>query len=431
MKLLFVGIGRIGLPISLVASDKKNIVYAYDNNFKTISNLKSKRIPFYEKGMKKLLINNIGKNFLPIHSLDEVKIKIDIIFITIGTEVPKYPKNFSLNSFYKSIDKLINKFGLDVIYCLRTTVPIGTCDKIIKKYNKINLAFVPERLIEGDAISEEKKLPKIIGSNNLKTKKTLTNFFHKIGGKIIETTTLKTAEFCKLVDNSYRSTIFAFANDLALTADKNEVDIYEVINSINDGYKRNSIPFPGFVSGYCLSKDPYIFEYAYDYKNNKKHSTWFHARKSNDFLNQFLIDKIIKNKFKKILFLGISFKQDIDDFRLSHVIDITTKLQKLDNKININLYDPNINSNDYTDLKKFININKKIYFSDNLKDNILFYEIDLVVISHKHKQIKSISKNILNKKIIGRNIKIYDFWNIWSFLQKKYKNYYSFGRGTN
>tara|TARA_Y100001970_G_C14250665_1_gene871581 strand:+ start:3782 stop:5077 length:1296 start_codon:yes stop_codon:yes gene_type:complete len=430
MNILFIGLGRIGLPISLVASSQNHKVYAYDNDKTIINNLKNSITHFHEKNMDKLLKKNIDKNFFPTNDIIHLKKKkIDIIFFTIGTSIPSFPKDFKLNNFFKIINNIIDVFGKNPVYCLRTTIPVGTTDKLVKKYNnKLKIAYVGERIMEGNAIMEEKTLPKIIGTYEDQTYKILKSYFNSIGGKIIRTSNTKTAEFCKLVDNSYRSTIFAFANDIALCAENNGIDVYEVIQNVNYNYKRNNVSKPGFVSGYCLGKDPYIFEYAYYKKNNKLNSTWYNARKSNDFLYDYIINIIKKNKYKRLTFLGLSFKEDIDDFRMSHSIEIINKLLKKNNKLYFSLFDPNININKYTDIKRFIDKSQNTLSTNNIYDERLYNNSDCIIITHKHNEIKNMNKRKIKQLIINNNIHIHDFWNVWGHLFRKYNNYFCFGR---
>ena len=93
--ILFIGLGRIGLPISLVSSSKFQTVYGYDTNKNLISSIKSKKLPFFEKDMTNFL-KFINKKFFPISDLEEIRNTPDFIFITFGTKLPEFPKKLTI-----------------------------------------------------------------------------------------------------------------------------------------------------------------------------------------------------------------------------------------------------------------------------------------------------------------------------------------------
>jgi nucleotide sugar dehydrogenase len=279
--------------------------------------------------------------------------EIDAIFFTLGTSAPNFESCLSADSGEIDnieeilISLLANKLRKkEILFVFRTTLFLGSMDRlkanIESKTNLIegvdfHMSFVPERLMEGDAINEEQSLPKIIGAFNDHGYEITKKLFESIGsGLIIRVSNPRSAEFCKLSDNSYRNTNFAFSNDLAIWAAANGVDVHEVIKTINVGYDRNNIPKPGFVSGYCLGKDPYIFEYGFNKKVKGRtfQSLWYYGRRTNDFLVDYVSKKVFDqaNIHKKnishlnIAVLGLSFKEDIDDFRMSHSFDLIESL---------------------------------------------------------------------------------------------------------
>ena len=104
-------------------------------------------------------------------------------------------------------------------------------------------------------------LPKIVGGYDKKSSRKAAKIYKTIGGKIILVGSPEQAELVKLIDNAYRQTLFAFANDLSLLSESLGMNAYELIRIANDSYPRNNIPFPsGGVSGYCLTKDPLYLE---------------------------------------------------------------------------------------------------------------------------------------------------------------------------
>jgi len=427
MKAVVVGLGRIGLPLALVAADAGINVTGIDIKKDLIETLLNKKIPFYEPYLEELIKKHCKKNFYPKLQNDAITDirEAEYIIITIGTEFVRYPQKPSIERLFLIIDDLLQIGIKNKTIVIRVTLPIGYTDKIRKKIETTGLkestdfylAFVPERIMEGKAIEEEKNLPKIIGCYSDKSFEKINKFFKKIGGGIIRVKDPKTAEFIKLIDNAWRNTRFAFANELAFLAEENDIDVWEAIKSANEGYERNQIPIPGPVSGYCLGKDPYILEGAFEKVAEKRgfDSVWYYGRLANDWLIHKIVDKI---EGKKILVAGLSFKADIDDFRFSHGIEIVRKLVKYGYKVFV--HDPFMDKNFYTSLPK--DIEEKVKKVSSLERGVR--SVDSIIFAVAHKEYKK-----LRKKDFPPSITVIDLWNI--FRSGNIKNYLVSGVKSN
>jgi len=417
MKLVIFGLGRIGLPISLVCADSGYHVTGIDINKQLINSIKKGDLAFKEQGMKTLLAKHLNKNFFPKHQEDSVETDLkqaNYIMLAVGTGFAKYPEKPNLSTLYSIIGQIIATGLEGKTIILRVTLPIGTTDDIknliekktgLKEGKDFWFSFVPERTMEGKAIEEERKLPKIVGCYNDEGFRKVNSFFKKIGGNIVRASNPRTAEFIKLIDNSWRNTRFAFANELAFLADTNGVDVMEAIESANKGYKRNEIPCPGPVSGYCLGKDPYLLELAFEETAEKRGfgSVWFYGRQANDWLSEKIVTDV---KGKNILVAGLSFKENIDDYRYSHSIDIARML--LAKGYNVTVCDPFLNDNYYTTLPEDIKDKVKGYVA--LKD-ALTKKLDTIIFTTRHDEYKK-----FDIKKIPKHVKIVDLWNMYKKL---------------
>jgi UDP-N-acetyl-D-mannosaminuronic acid dehydrogenase len=429
MRVSVFALGRTGLPLSLVCAERGFQVIGIDINKELVEQIKSRIIPFNEPGMEELLKKHLNKNFFPTTGINEEAKKSEYYVIAIGTKFSKYPERGSLTNLFKVVDRILDSGIKDKTLIFRVTLPIGTTDKIKQRIEKagyiegedFHLAFVPERLMEGKAVEEEKCLPKVIGCyNNIGFDK-VKKFFEKIGGEIVRVSEPKIAEAVKLVDNSWRNMRFAFSNEIAFLSDANKINALEVINAANRGYKRNKIPLPGPVSGYCLGKDPYLLEMAYDNVIIRGfNSVWFYARRANDWM----YSKIVKEvKGKKVLVAGITFKQDIDDFRNSHSLEIIDQLIAEDFVVVVT--DPFLDKTTYTRLPNHLNNNvKKMDFNKAIKD------ADTIIIATAHKEYRNIDL-IDFQKNIKKGVKIIDLWNIFEGKLEKNSDieYIGLGRG--
>jgi len=437
MNMVIFGLGRIGLPIALVCADSGFNVVGIDVNKNLINSLKSCKLAFNEKGMKELLEKHLNKTFLPKHQEEDIISDIkntDYIMIAVGTGFAKYPEKPNLSTLYSIIGQLIAIGIKGKTLILRVTLPIGTSDDIKKLIEKKTgliegkdfwFSFVPERIMEGKAISEERALPKIVGSFNYEGFLKVKHFFNKIGGKIVRVSNPRTAEFIKLIDNSWRNTRFSFANELAYLAESKGIDVMEAIESANKGYDRNEIPRPGPVSGYCLGKDPYLLEIAFSEIANKRgfNSVWYYGRRANDWLNDKILNEI---HGKHILIAGLSFKENIDDYRYSHAIDLVKNL--LEKGYKVIVCDPFLGKNYYTQLPSHISDEVKSYTS---LDEALSEKIDTIIITTRHDEFKKTDIIDIIKKS-KEHVKIIDLWNIYTCDKKDIPTnieYKGFGRG--
>ncbi len=120
------------------------------------------------------------------------------------------------------------------------------------------IAFCPERTIEGNALAELRRLPQIVGADKVETAMRATRLFMETTPTVVRVRSIEAAEMVKLIDNTSRDLIFAFSNEIAQACDAVGVSAIEVINAGKLGYPRTNLPLPGPVGGPCLTKDPYI-----------------------------------------------------------------------------------------------------------------------------------------------------------------------------
>jgi len=435
MNVCVFGLGRIGLPITLVCADSGYKVVGIDINERLVNSLNEGKTVFNELGLKELLIKHLNKNFFPKHQDEDVTSDLkqaEYVVLAVGTGFAKYPDKPSLSTLYSVIGQLIATGLRGKTIILRVTLPIGTSDDVknfierktgLKEGKDFWFSFVPERIMEGKAIAEERALPKIVGAYNDEGFSKVSKFFKKIGGNIVRVSNPRTAEFIKLVDNSWRNTRFAFANELAFLAEINGIDVIEVIESANAGYERNEIAKPGPVTGYCLGKDPYLLELAFEEIARRRgfSSLWYYGRRANDWLVDKVMDEV---KGKNILIAGLSFKENIDDFRYSYGIEIARRL--LAKGHNVSVCDPYLNRNYYTRLPDDLVVKVEGFVSI---EEALSCGIDVVVFATKHEEFLKLDLEKIIKNKIKSPVKVIDLWNMFrDKTSNEFIIYRGFGR---
>ncbi len=413
-QICIIGCGYVGLTLALVMARSGFNVKGYDVNKGLINKLKKYELPFYEKGINSLLNQQLNKNFKVTNLLSDVK-KCDTYIISVGTPINKIKKpNYSfLKRSIKSLSKILKKGDLIV---LRSTVPVGTSRKILikilEKENKMKagkdfyVSVCPERTVEGNAIMELIKNPQIIGGYDEKSAEISMKIFNEITHTVINAQTLEAAELSKIIDNSYRDTIFAYSNQMSLLASKYKINYSKLVDKINLGYSRNFVPKPSpGVGGPCLSKDPHILDNSLS-EQKINFSLVKSARIINEVMPKKICDSIYfdlnelgKNiKKVKIFITGLAFKgsPETSDLRNSTSLEIF-KILKNKNKNNIYVHD--------FVLEKINNKPKNFKFM-NLDQG--FKNSDVILILNNHKNYENLSHNLLSN--IRKNTIIFDAW---------------------
>lgn len=317
-----VGMGFVGLTLAVSLADIGFNVTGIEINENIVNKINNGNPHFHEKNLDYILKRNINKNLFV--NTEITTNNNDIYIISVGTPVGNDRKaNFDS---IKQVSSMIGKFlKVDDLVINRSTVPVGICRNVVlpileKESNLIcgedfYLAFAPERTVEGKALEELKSLPQIIGGFSKKCVNEASNFFRNLAPHIIAVDSLEEAEMIKLINNSFRDVSFAFANELVFICDKFNLNTVKIIKAATEGYPRNRMALPGFVGGYCLRKDPYIYANSalkYDYISKLV----LNSRDINESLPNYVINKIGEfskpyNKDKnvcKVFIIGFAYK---------------------------------------------------------------------------------------------------------------------------
>ena len=243
------------------------------------------------------------------------------------------------------------------LYIIESTSPIGTTEKMMRLIyserpelkDKIFIAYCPERVLPGNIMYELVENDRVIGGVNDKSTQKAINFYQQFVKGKLHPTNSRTAEMCKLTENSSRDNQIAFANELSLICDKADVNVWELIKLANK-HPRVNILQPGCgVGGHCIAVDPYFIISDFP-KESKIIST---SREINNYKSDWCFEKIQNTKLQyelhhgikaNIALMGLAFKPNIDDLRESPAKYIAQKvLQNIKNEI-CYVVEPNIES---------------------------------------------------------------------------------------
>lgn len=397
-KYCIIGLGYVGLPLLNVSSMHFDVV-GYDKNPKRISllnNLVDSNNQINQNDLKIIKKKNI------ISSNPKILKNANIFIITVPTpvNVKNQPDLTLIKDAFLLISKYLRKGHLVI---LESTVYPGLTEELSKKILQkktglkfnidFHIGYSPERINPGDNKRGLSNVTKVISSSNKKSLKTMYNFYSKFINKIHIAETVEIAEASKIIENIQRDLNIALINELTMIFKKMNIPISKILKAART--KWNFLDFrPGLVGGHCIGVDPYYL--AFKAKKLSVNSDLILAgRKINNQMVDFLFEDISLSIRKaklglnsKILFMGLTFKENCPDFRNSKNLELFCKIQK--KFINSKAYDPYMTS--YIKSKFSINTEKKLINIDkyefiilalahdefkniNLKENFLIYDI--------------------------------------------------------
>lgn len=307
-----IGVGFVGLTLSVTLCDYGMKVLAWEKNNAIRKDLASGRTGILEPGLQeKLKSHNELGNFRTIQSFDEAK-EATIFILTVGT--PFKNGSIDLTQIENAMMQVAPALDDDNLVVIRSTTAVGTCRDLIapllqRTGKRVSLAMCPERTVEGRALDEMTSLPQIIGSDTEEGFLAASKLFSAIGSEIVRVKNLESAELTKLLNNTYRDLMFAFANEIAEVALEYDVNVTEVIEAANYNYARSNIALPGISGGPCLEKDPWILV-----QSGIKKGLGMEISTSSRLVNEGVLIKFLtrvlseKSSPKKIALLGLAFK---------------------------------------------------------------------------------------------------------------------------
>jgi dTDP-alpha-D-glucose dehydrogenase len=326
-----VGFGYIGSVIGSVLADRGYRVRGVEPNKRIVDAVAAGKSPFNEPGLEELIARNTAAGRLSVGADPSVTASCDVVVITVGTPLSgdKDPDLSQIRGAAEMIAPYVREGSLVM---LKSTVPPGTTEGTVGpvlKTKKVSLAFCPERLAEGKAISEFTAIPMVVGGvDEESTRRAATFWKEALGVEVIEVGDAKSAEMVKLADNLWIDLNIALAGELAKVCDKLGVDVLDVIKAANSLPKGSShvnilIPSVG-VGGYCLTKDPW-FVHRLGGKLGLDLLIPQASRNVNDSMPKYsagLIDEFLAKRGKKpreikVAVMGIAFKNNTGDCRFT------------------------------------------------------------------------------------------------------------------
>ncbi|WP_066222827.1 UDP-N-acetyl-D-mannosamine dehydrogenase [Formosa haliotis] len=391
-EVVMMGLGYIGLPTAALIAKNNTPVLGVDINPDVVKTINAGKIHIVEPELDQAVAYAVSKGFLRAETTPK---EANTYLIVVPT--PFKAKNEPDISFVEAATKaVIPLLKEGDLYIIESTSPVGTTEKMMQLiYNerpelngKLYIAYCPERVLPGNVMFELVNNDRVIGGvDEVSTDKALEFYQQFIKGDLHKTNA-RTAEMCKLVENSSRDVQIAFANELSLICDKANINVWELIKLANK-HPRVNILQPGCgVGGHCIAVDPYfiVSEYPMESKIIGK------AREINNYKSFWCAEKVQTAKLEfelkqgrkpNIALMGLAFKPDIDDLRESPAKYIAQKVLQNANNEEYYIVEPNISEHKVFKITNYMQALEKA---------------DIIVFLVAHKEFKDL--NIPKAKIV-------------------------------
>ena len=365
LKVVMMGLGYIGLPTAALIASKGIKVQGIDVNQSVVDTINEGKIHIVEPALDGLVKHVVERGLLRAITTPETA---DVYLIAVPTPF-KGDHEPDLKYVESATRMIIPNLKEGDLFIIESTSPVGTTDKMAEIIfeerpelkGKINIAYCPERVLPGKVIYELEHNDRVIGGLDESSTKAAQDFYRHFVKGALHGTNAKTAEMCKLVENSSRDVQIAFANELSMICDRAGINVWELIDLANK-HPRVNILQPGTgVGGHCIAVDPWFIVSEFE----KEAVIIRNAREINNYKTDWVIEKIkstalqfeLDNNRKPIIaLLGLAFKPDIDDLRESPALQVAETLLA-ENKYDLLLVEPNLEQSDKYDLSDYEKLN--------------------------------------------------------------------------
>lgn len=346
----FIGLGYIGLPTATVVAQHGIQVHGVDVNPKVIETINQGKIQIVEPGLEIVVKDVVTKGYLKA-SLTPIEADIHLIVVPTPFKDNHIPDISYVESATRSVLPLLKKGD---IFIIESTSPVGTTEKMKELIfnerpeltNNIFIAYCPERVLPGNVLHELIYNDRTIGGINEESTNKAIEFYKTFVKGELHSTNSRTAEMCKLTENSSRDVQIAFANELSLICDKAGINVWELILLANKHPRVNILQPGAGVGGHCIAVDPYFITAEYPVESQligkarevNSYKAFWCAEKTKNSILEF---ELKTGRKPLTAFMGLAFKPNIDDLRESPAIYIAKTVMQSEQK-NFILVEPNI-----------------------------------------------------------------------------------------
>lgn len=352
-----IGLGYVGLPLSVAFAESGFSVLGYDKSITKVETLRHGEFDIVDISSKRL-VKLIQNKKLRISNKKESLVAMDILIICVPTPLTKSHEP-DVSYIEEAVSDILETWHIGKMVLLESTTYPGTSkemihDVLIKEGYKLDEDFMvgysPERVDPGNKLYHVENTPKVIGGISKGSTEVATAIYETIVQEVVPVSSTEVAEMSKLLENTFRSINIAFINEMALLCEKMGIDVWETIDASSTkpfGFMR-FLPGPG-IGGHCIPLDPMYLSWK------AKEANFFSrfitlSQEINESMPGHTVFKAMEalNKKEKslnqakILLVGVAYKENIDDLRESPSLKIIESLEEAGG--NVDFCDPLVNT---------------------------------------------------------------------------------------
>ncbi len=421
-KIAVIGLGYVGLPIALEFAQKTHVV-GFDINDKRVEMMKNSVDPSGELDSADF----DGCDILFTSKLEDLG---DVEFFIVAVPTPINEQNLPnlapLLSASSTVGKVLKKG--DYVVFESTVYPGCTeddCIPVLEKESGLSfsnddfkIGYSPERINPGDKEHTLTKITKVVSGNDDESLENIAKVYEMIiEAGVHRASSIKVAEAAKIIENTQRDVNIALMNELSMIFNKLDINTYEVLEAA--GTKWNFLKFfPGLVGGHCIGVDPYYLTFKAKQLGHDPRVI-LSGRATNDGMGAYIAKSTVQLLARegkeitssKVLVMGITFKEDVEDIRNSKVVDVISELKEFG--VNVSVIDPFANKEEVHE-----------EYGVELSENAISGAYDAVIVAVNHKDYQNLDFNFF-KGLMNSNPILIDVKGIYRSLPQDGITYWS------
>jgi UDP-N-acetyl-D-mannosaminuronic acid dehydrogenase len=321
MRVCVIGLGYVGLPTAVLAASAGHTVLAYDRDADLRESLRAGRTTASATDIAVLLASALQDERFCVR--DRVE-PADAYIVCVPT--PTAGGRPDMRHVETALADVAAAVSSGELIVLESTVPPGTTERVVrqalrvaaKSFLSVHISHAPERILPGDVLRELRENDRIVGGRTREDAEKTRDLYASFVSGNIHLTDLRTAEFVKVIENTYRDVNIAFANELALFCEELDIDVWQAIALANNHPRVNILkPGPG-VGGHCIPVDPLFLADQNPFDTELIQA----SRRINERMPNLIVRRVVSlvgegDGKRKVAILGASYKANVDDVRES------------------------------------------------------------------------------------------------------------------
>ena len=356
-KVTTLGLGYIGLPTSALIASRGISVHGVDISQHVVETINAGKIHIVEPDLDKAVARAVVSGYLKADIRPAIA---DTYLIVVPTPFKSSSHEPDISYIQSATESILPLLKEGDLYIIESTSPVGTTERMCQFIygkrpelkDKLYIAYCPERVLPGNVMYELVHNDRVIGGVDQASTQKAVAFYQQFVGGELHQTNARTAEMCKLIENSSRDVQIAFANELSLICDKASIDVWELIRLANKHPRVNILQPGSGVGGHCIAVDPWFITAEFPMESQiigkareiNNYKAFWCAEKIKGAIQEF---ELQHKRAPSVAIMGLAFKPNIDDLRESPAIYIAQKvLQGASDEIYF-IVEPNVHNHPY------------------------------------------------------------------------------------